>query len=291
MVMDWQTKPDLFIFLLSTRAGGLGINLTAADTVIFYDSDWNPSNDAQAMDRAHRLGQTKQVTVYRLVTAGTIDERILQLARNKKAVQDAVVGSSSAQPPEQTSTKEVVSLLLDDDELQESLRLAEAKRARAEQSKVEAGYRGVAKREENRRLREEKAAQRDAYGGWADADSDEDAFAFFTAKPSAADADDDAGDDEDIPPTATAEAPVAVAKAKPKPRQRAPAKPKAAAEGTPTGEEGPPKKKRRTKAELEELDRLGISRRTVSPPGHVEVSSSLAQGKPKQVKIATAPVS
>jgi DNA helicase INO80 len=104
MVMDWQTRPDLFIFLLSTRAGGLGINLTAADTVIFYDSDWNPSvslaaaelragtrelrpvflffqNDSQAMDRAHRLGQTKQVTVYRLITKDTIDERIVQLAR------------------------------------------------------------------------------------------------------------------------------------------------------------------------------------------------------------------
>lgn len=74
------------MFLLSTRAGGLGINLTAADTVIFYDHDWNPSNDAQAMDRAHRLGQTRQVTVYRLITKGTIDERIVQLARVKKDV-------------------------------------------------------------------------------------------------------------------------------------------------------------------------------------------------------------
>jgi DNA helicase INO80 len=64
----------------------LGINLTAADTVIFYDHDWNPSNDAQAMDRAHRLGQTRQVTVYRLITKGTIDERIVQLARVKKDV-------------------------------------------------------------------------------------------------------------------------------------------------------------------------------------------------------------
>jgi DNA helicase INO80 len=72
--------------LLSTRAGGLGINLTAADTVVFYDHDWNPSNDAQAMDRAHRLGQTRQVTVYRLITKGTIDERIVQLARVKKDV-------------------------------------------------------------------------------------------------------------------------------------------------------------------------------------------------------------
>jgi chromatin-remodeling ATPase INO80 len=74
------------VFLLSTRAGGLGINLTAADTVVFYDHDWNPSNDSQAMDRAHRLGQTRQVTVYRLITRGTIDERIVQLARVKKDV-------------------------------------------------------------------------------------------------------------------------------------------------------------------------------------------------------------
>lgn len=54
-------RGDIFVFLLSTRAGGLGINLTAADTVIFYESDWNPTMDLQAMDRAHRLGQTKEV--------------------------------------------------------------------------------------------------------------------------------------------------------------------------------------------------------------------------------------
>lgn len=123
MVTDWQTKPDIFIFLLSTRAGGLGINLTAADTVIFYDSDWNPSNDAQAMDRAHRLGQTKQVTVYRLITQGTIDERILKMARNKKSVQDAVVGSSNASLPTGAAPQstEVMSLLLDDAELEGAL--------------------------------------------------------------------------------------------------------------------------------------------------------------------------
>jgi DNA helicase INO80 len=89
MVRDWQSNPNIFVFLLSTRAGGLGINLTAADTVVFYDHDWNPSNDAQAMDRAHRLGQTRQVTVYRLITRGTIDERIVQLARVKKDVSSA----------------------------------------------------------------------------------------------------------------------------------------------------------------------------------------------------------
>ncbi|KAG8739108.1 putative DNA helicase ino80 [Ceratobasidium sp. 414] len=115
MVRDWQSNPNIFVFLLSTRAGGLGINLTAADTVVFYDHDWNPSNDAQAMDRAHRLGQTRQVTVYRLITKGTIDERIVQLARVKKDVQDIVVGNK--QFTEATTSKEIVSLLLDDDQL------------------------------------------------------------------------------------------------------------------------------------------------------------------------------
>jgi len=61
-----------FVFLLSTRAGGLGINLTAADTVIIYDSDWNPQMDLQAMDRAHRIGQKNPVNVYRLITENTV---------------------------------------------------------------------------------------------------------------------------------------------------------------------------------------------------------------------------
>ncbi|THV04816.1 hypothetical protein K435DRAFT_648606 [Dendrothele bispora CBS 962.96] len=115
MVMDWQTRPDIFIFLLSTRAGGLGINLTAADTVVFYDHDWNPSNDAQAMDRAHRLGQTRQVTVYRLITKGTIDERIVQLARVKKDVQDIVVGNKTL--TDSAKPAEIVQLLLNDEQL------------------------------------------------------------------------------------------------------------------------------------------------------------------------------
>ncbi|KAK4181541.1 putative DNA helicase ino-80 [Triangularia setosa] len=96
-VSDFQTRPEIFIFLLSTRAGGLGINLTTADTVIFYDSDWNPTIDSQAMDRAHRLGQTKQVTVYRLITRGTIEERIRKRAMQKEEVQRVVItGGSSA---------------------------------------------------------------------------------------------------------------------------------------------------------------------------------------------------
>lgn len=72
MVNEFQTNDKIFAFLLSTRAGGLGITLTAANTVIFYDNDWNPTMDAQATDRAHRIGQARDVYVYRMVTKGTI---------------------------------------------------------------------------------------------------------------------------------------------------------------------------------------------------------------------------
>ena len=68
---------QIFVFILSTRSGGLGINLTGADSVIFYDSDWNPAMDAQAQDRAHRIGQTREVHIYRLVSSDTVEENIL----------------------------------------------------------------------------------------------------------------------------------------------------------------------------------------------------------------------
>lgn len=74
------TRPDsdIFVFLLSTRAGGLGINLWTADTVVLYDSDWNPQMDLQAMDRAHRIGQKNKVLVYRLISENTIEEKIIE---------------------------------------------------------------------------------------------------------------------------------------------------------------------------------------------------------------------
>lgn len=121
MVADFQSREDIFCFLLSTRAGGLGINLTAADTVIFYDSDWNPTVDQQAMDRAHRLGQTKQVTVYRLICKGTIEERILQRAREKSEIQRMVISGGNFKP-DTLKPKEVVSLLLDDEEIETKYR-------------------------------------------------------------------------------------------------------------------------------------------------------------------------
>ncbi|CAG8499102.1 30323_t:CDS:10 [Gigaspora margarita] len=127
MVEDWQTRSEIFVFLLSTRAGGLGINLTAADTVIFYDSDWNPTVDQQAMDRAHRLGQTKQVTVYRLITKGTIEERILQRAKQKDEIQKVVISGGEFKQVD-FKPREIVSLLLEDDELEAKLRDQQSKR-------------------------------------------------------------------------------------------------------------------------------------------------------------------
>ncbi|KAJ2792711.1 putative DNA helicase ino80 [Coemansia linderi] len=148
MVMDWQTRDDIFIFLLSTRAGGLGINLTAADTVIFFESDWNPTVDSQAMDRAHRLGQTKQVVVYRLITRGTVEERILQRAQQKNEIHRIVIagGDSHGESEDgsdvmvegfssnfEPSSKEIVSLLLgkplDDESSAQSDRLSMARLA------------------------------------------------------------------------------------------------------------------------------------------------------------------
>ena len=75
-VDEFNQNPDIFIFILTTKVGGLGINLTGANRVIIYDPDWNPSNDIQARERAWRLGQTKSVTIYRLMTSGTIEEKI-----------------------------------------------------------------------------------------------------------------------------------------------------------------------------------------------------------------------
>ncbi|KAJ8289884.1 hypothetical protein GJAV_G00006390 [Gymnothorax javanicus] len=80
-----------FVFLLSTRAGGLGINLATADTVIIYDSDWNPHNDIQAFSRAHRIGQNRKVMIYRFVTKGTVEERITQVAKKKMMLTHLVV--------------------------------------------------------------------------------------------------------------------------------------------------------------------------------------------------------
>ena len=77
--------------MVSTRAGGLGINLTAADTVFLYDSDWNPQSDLQARDRCHRIGQTKPVIVYRLIVPKTVDEKMWEVATGKRRLEKVVL--------------------------------------------------------------------------------------------------------------------------------------------------------------------------------------------------------
>ncbi|KAL0687147.1 hypothetical protein Bca4012_086824 [Brassica carinata] len=89
-------KSNRFCFLLSTRAGGVGINLATADTVFIYDSDWNPYADLQAMARAHRIGQTEKVMIYRLISRGTIEEKIVQICKRKMLLEHLVVGKLKA---------------------------------------------------------------------------------------------------------------------------------------------------------------------------------------------------
>ncbi|MEM1296078.1 MAG: SNF2-related protein, partial [Verrucomicrobiota bacterium] len=90
-VQQFQKSRERQVFLISLKAGGYGLNLTAADTVIHYDPWWNPAVEAQATDRAHRIGQTNPVSAYKLITTGTVEERILALQRRKKAVIDAAL--------------------------------------------------------------------------------------------------------------------------------------------------------------------------------------------------------
>jgi SNF2 family DNA or RNA helicase len=84
------------VFLISLKAGGTGLTLTEADYVFVMDPWWNPAVEAQAVDRAHRIGQTKQVMVYRMVSEGTIEEKVMALKERKAALFDQVIGDGSA---------------------------------------------------------------------------------------------------------------------------------------------------------------------------------------------------
>lgn len=95
LMQRFNTNPKIFLFILSTRSGGVGVNLVGADTVIFYDSDWNPAMDQQAQDRCHRIGQTREVHIYRLISDSTIEENILKKANQKRALDNLVIQSGS----------------------------------------------------------------------------------------------------------------------------------------------------------------------------------------------------
>ncbi|KZV70252.1 hypothetical protein PENSPDRAFT_743561 [Peniophora sp. CONT] len=111
--IDDYNKPDSekFIFLLTTRAGGLGINLTTADIVVLYDSDWNPQADLQAMDRAHRIGQTKQVYVYRFVTEDSVEERMLERAAQKLRLDQLVIQQGRQTAQKQANKDELMEMI------------------------------------------------------------------------------------------------------------------------------------------------------------------------------------
>jgi len=99
---DRQTPVERFqngevpLFLISLKAGGVGLNLTAADTVIHYDPWWNPAAENQATDRAHRIGQDKSVFVYKLITEGTVEEKILELQDRKRELAEGMYQKGAA---------------------------------------------------------------------------------------------------------------------------------------------------------------------------------------------------
>ncbi|KAI9487236.1 MAG: SNF2 family N-terminal domain-containing protein [Benjaminiella poitrasii] len=118
-------KSDVKLFLLSTRAGGLGINLTAADTVIIFDSDWNPQMDLQAQDRVHRIGQKKPVLIYRFVAAKTVEDKMLEKATAKRRLEKLVISKDKFKHPvsygnnskklQESSVRELADILASED--------------------------------------------------------------------------------------------------------------------------------------------------------------------------------
>lgn len=116
LVDEFNRNEDRKCFLISTKAGGTGLNLTGADTVIFYDHDWNPANDMQAQDRAYRIGQTRPVTVYKLISKGTIEEKIIERQAVKQTLADEIVGADE-QGFKELSKDELLALFrLDEDD-------------------------------------------------------------------------------------------------------------------------------------------------------------------------------
>jgi SNF2 family DNA or RNA helicase len=109
-VEEFQNKPDLKLFLISLKAGGLGLNLHAAEYVYLLDPWWNPAVEAQAIDRAHRIGQTRQVFAYRLIARHTVEEKVLELQRTKRDLADAIVTGNNSLI--QSLTREDLQLLL-----------------------------------------------------------------------------------------------------------------------------------------------------------------------------------
>ena len=118
LVEEFQRGEGAGALVLSLKAGGTGLNLTAADHVIHYDRWWNPAVEDQATDRAYRIGQTRPVQVHRLVTGGTIEEKVAELLTRKRAIAESVLGSGEAALTE-----------LSDDELRDLVTLRPGERS------------------------------------------------------------------------------------------------------------------------------------------------------------------
>jgi len=95
-VTRFQTDPDCHLFLISLKAGGVGLNLTAADYVFILDPWWNPAAEAQAVDRTHRIGQTRSVFAYRLIARDTVEERVLELQQRKRELAEAIITADNS---------------------------------------------------------------------------------------------------------------------------------------------------------------------------------------------------
>lgn len=115
LIDEYNENTDIFIFLLSTKAGGMGINLTAADTGIIHDIDFNPYNDKQAEDRCHRMGQTRPVTIYKFISKGSIEEGMLMIA-NEKLKLEQEINSQNDDVKEHKSMCRLLQMALGTDE-------------------------------------------------------------------------------------------------------------------------------------------------------------------------------
>ena len=96
VVEQFQTDPDCRLFLISLKAGGLGLNLTAAEYVYLLDPWWNPAVEAQAIDRTHRIGQTRKVFAYRIIARDTVEEKVLELQQTKRELADAIINADNS---------------------------------------------------------------------------------------------------------------------------------------------------------------------------------------------------
>lgn len=117
-VIDQFQSGDIPLFLISLKAGGTGLNLTAADTVIHYDPWWNPAVENQASDRAHRIGQTKPVFIYKLVASNTVEEKIMAMQRHKQMLADQTVNNAQSDPMQNLTADDFLSLFAGDDPVQ-----------------------------------------------------------------------------------------------------------------------------------------------------------------------------